>query len=126
MAQPSQETEEKRVPFIDPSEFAAIEQSRMEELGSVQSELFRKFQDANRQWLERFQAEVNLSADYGSQFMRATSLPEAMDILQRWSSRRFEMMAEDGKRLLDDTRKFLETGAHLANSWLAKVPGITS
>ncbi len=96
----------------------------MEELGSVQNELLQKFQEANLQWLERLQAEANLSADYGSRLMRAASPSEAMDILQEWTRHRFETIAEDGKRLLDDTQKFIETGARLANSWIARGTGV--
>ncbi len=112
-------------PFnLDPSEFAAVGQRRMEELGAVQTELLQKFQEANRQWTERLLAEAKLSADFGSRLMAAGSMPEALNILQEWTSRRFEMIAEDGRRLLDDTRKFLAAGARLASSWQARGPGV--
>ena len=39
-----------------------------------------------------------------------------MTAFQEWSSRRFEMMAEDGKHLLEDSQKFMETGAHLLST----------
>ncbi len=121
------EPKKKFAPFsFDPSEFAAIGQRRMEELGSVQTELFQKFQEANQKWLERFQEEANLSADFGSRLMRASSMPEAMTILQEWNRHRFEMIAQDGKRLLDDTQKFIETGARLASSWMARGTGVNA
>ena len=52
----------------------------------------------------RFQLASKLTA--------ARSIPDAMTACQEWG-RRFEMMAEDGKHLLSDTQKFMETGAHL-------------
>ncbi len=108
---------------FDPGEFAAMGQRCIEELGSVQSELLEKFQEANRQWLDRLQAEANVSADFGSRLMRAGSIPEAMTIFQEWTNRGLEMMAEDGKHLLDDTQKFIEAGTRLANAWQSKGPG---
>ena len=36
-----------------------------------------------------------------------------MAAYQEWTSRRFEMMAEDGKHLLADTQKFMEAATHL-------------
>jgi hypothetical protein len=40
---------------------------------------------------------------------------------QQWSSRRFEMMAEDGKHLVEDGQKFMTMGARLlSNGWATK------
>ncbi len=121
------ELKEKFAPFsFDPSEFAAIGQRRMEEFGSVQTELIQKFQEASQKWLERLQDEAKLSADFGSRLMRASSMPEAMNVLQEWNRHRFEMIAQDGKRLLDDTQKLIETSARLASSWMARGTGVSA
>ena len=46
---------------------------------------------------------------------------------QEWTSRRFEMIADDGKHLLADTQKFMETGARLvSNGWLSNRPGAST
>ena len=48
-----------------------------------------------------------------------------MTACQEWSSRRFEMMAEDGKHVFGDAQKFMETGARLLSSgwWSNGKPG---
>ncbi len=98
----------------------------MEELGAMQSELFQRFQEATRQRTERLLAEAKLSADFGSRLMGTSSPREAMNILQEWTRQRFEMIAEDGKRILDDSQKFIATAARMANSWQAKGRGMST
>jgi hypothetical protein len=40
-------------------------------------------------------------------------MPDAMAVSRDWATQYFAMLAEDGKHLADDTRKFIETGARL-------------
>jgi len=70
------------------------------------------------------QSQAELASEFASKLTAARSIPDAMTACQDWTSRRFEMMAEDGQHLLADTQKFMEAGAHLfANGWLSKGGG---
>ena len=120
----SERTEKSSLPNLVPAEFAAMGKKRMEEFADAQTELLDKLQEANRQWIGRMQSEANLASEFASKLTAARSIPEAMTACQEWTSRRFEMMAEDGKHLLADTQKFMETGARLlSNGWMSSRPG---
>ncbi|MGD0023515.1 MAG: phasin family protein [Xanthobacteraceae bacterium] len=120
----SERTEKSPLPNLVPAEFAAIGKKRIEDFANAQTELLDKLQETNRQWFERVQSEANLVSEFASKLTAARSIPDAMTACQEWTSRRFEMMAEDGKHLFADTQKFMETGARLlSNGWLSGRPG---
>ena len=107
-----------------PAEFAAAGRKRMEEFTRAQTELIDRLQQANRQWIERMQSEANLASEFAAKLSAARSIPDAMSVCQEWTSRRFEMMADDGKHLLADTQKFMEaTTRLLSNGWPTERPG---
>jgi hypothetical protein len=105
---------EKPFPFsFDTSEFAALGKKRMEAFVSAQSELLDEFQEANRRWLDRFQSEANLASEFASKLSGARTIPDAMAVSRDWTTRYFQMLAEDGRHFADDTRKLMETGARM-------------
>jgi hypothetical protein len=106
---------------VMPAEFAAMTKKRIEDFVNAQSELLDKFQETNREWLDRLQSEATLASEFASKLTAARSIPDAMTACQDWTSRRFEMMAEDGKHVLADSQKFMEVGARLvSNGWLSR------
>ena len=116
---------EKTTPFGAASaEFASMGKKRVEEFSMAQAELLEKLQEARRQWIERMQTEASLASEFAGKLSAARSMPEAMTIWQEWTSRRFEMMAEDGQRLLADTQKFMETAARLMSDGWANRAGL--
>ena len=96
-----------------PAEFAEVGKKRVEEFVNAQTELVEKLQEMNRQWFDRAQSEANLASELAAKLTAARSIPDAMAAYQEWASRRFEMMAEDGKHLLADTQKIMEAATHL-------------
>jgi hypothetical protein len=100
---------------------------RIEDFVNAQTELFEALQATNRQWLDRAQTEANLASEFAAKLTAARSIPDAMTACQDWTTRRFELMAEDGKHLLADSQKFIETGARLlSNDWLTKGGGLST
>jgi hypothetical protein len=95
-------------PFgLTPSDIAARAKRQMEDLANLQSELLDKLQETNRQWLDRIEAE--------SRIVSAAC--------QMLGNRRFELLGEDAKHLIDDTQKFIQTGANFfASSGQSKEP----
>lgn len=96
-----------------PADFAETAKKRLEELAGMQTEMFERLQEANKQWLDRVQAEANLASEFASKLSSARSVPDAMAACQEWGARRFEMMTEDAKHILDNTQKFMQAGAHI-------------
>jgi len=86
---------------------------RIEDFVNAQTEFLDTVQEANRVVVRSHTIRSELRFQLASKLTAARSIPDAMTACQEWSSRRFEMMAEDGKHLLSDTQKFMETGAHL-------------
>jgi hypothetical protein len=112
---------------LNPIEFAEIGKKRFEEFVNLQIQLLDTFQETNRQWFDRAKSEADLASEFASKLSAARSLPEAMTACQQYSGRRFEMMAEDGKHLIEDGQKFIEMGARLfSNGWSAKGTGVSS
>jgi hypothetical protein len=104
-----------------PPEFAAIGQQSFEGLASAQSELLEKIQKANQDWFERIQLEATEASKFASRLTTARSVPETTAACQEWASRRMEIATEYGKRLLDNSQQFVETGARLlSNGYLSK------
>lgn len=123
MAKP--QTAEKSFPInlLSP-EFAAIGKKRIEGLISAQSELFEELQEANKHWFDRAQAEASLMSELATKLTAAQSIPDTMAAYQEWISRQMEMTAEDGKYLLADAQKIMQTGARLlSNGWLSNGSG---
>jgi hypothetical protein len=113
MAQKQSWTPNYSLFYLAPGDFATEAKKRIEEFISAQTELFDVCQETNRQWVDRIQAEATLASELTSKLTAARSIPEAMSACQQWGSRRFEMMAEDTKHLLDDSQKFMQVRAHL-------------
>ena len=128
MAKESQgERTETSALSLMPAEFAAAGRKRFEEFTKAETELLDKLRESNQQWIERVQSEVNLASEFASKLSAARSIPDAMSACQEWTGRRFEMMADDGKHLLADTQKFMETSTRLlSKGWLSDRPGAST
>jgi hypothetical protein len=126
MAQKETHTEKgAKLPALNltPLELADVMQKQFAAMVELQKDLFETFADTNRDWSARAKAEAELASELTAKVTSARSVPEAMAICQEWTSRRMALMAEDGRRLLSDSQKFMEKGARLlSNGWQAKSP----
>lgn len=83
--------------------------------------VLNRLQETNRQWFDRMQSEARLASDFANKVIAGPSIPDAMTACQECANRRFEMMAEDGKRLFADGQKLVEAGTHrLSNGFSVK------
>ena len=77
--------------------------------------------------MERLQYQANVASKLATQLAAAHSIPEAMSIYHEWTSQQLEIMANDGKHLLDDTQKLMGTSAPLlSNGWMSNWTGVSS
>jgi len=118
---------DKAFPFLlDTGELAALGKKRIGDFVRVQTEILDDFQEANRHWLDRIESEANLASEFASKLSAARSMPDAVAVSRDWATQYFAMLAEDGKHLADDTRKFMETGARLfSGSFSAERPSVS-
>jgi hypothetical protein len=98
-----------------PIDLAETTKKPLEELADVQTELFERNQEANKLWLDRVKAETSLASELVSKLSSARSIPDAMTA-QVLSTRRFDMIAEDARRVLDYTQKFMQMDAQMPAS----------
>ena len=109
------------------AELAAMGKKQMEEFAKVQTEILDQVRAVNQQWMERLQNQANLASQVAAQLATAHSIPDAMSIYREWTSQQLEMMANDGKHLLDDTQKLIGAGARLlSNGWMSNWTGVSS
>jgi hypothetical protein len=106
-----------KVPLLNqiPVQFGEIGKKKFEQLTRVQAELFDQVQDANKQWLDRAQKEINLGTEFVSNLSSARSIPEAMTAVQHLGACRLEMMMEDTRHFLSNTQKLMFAIARSAN-----------
>jgi Phasin protein len=96
-----------------PSGFIAMGKKHIHDCVKAQSELLDRFHEANRNWLDHLQSEVDLSTEFASKLTAVRSAPDAAKVLLDWTNRQMEMATVDAKHVLADTRKFMEIGARL-------------
>ena len=95
------------------AELAAIGQQRFQDFVSAQDELLNQLRKLNEIWLDRLRSDANLASEFTAKLTEARSIPEAMSASQEWTTRRLQMMAEDGQQLAAVIQKLAETSARL-------------
>jgi Phasin protein len=95
------------------AELAAIGQQRFQDFVSAQVELLHQLRALNEIWLNRLRSDVNLASEFTARLTESRSIPEAMSASQEWTTRRLQMMAEDGQQLAAVIQKLAETSARL-------------
>jgi len=108
---------DKTFPFLlNTGELATLGKKRIGDFMRVQTEFLDEMQATNRHWLDRIQSEANLASEFASKLSATRSMPDAMAVSRDWATQYFSMLAEDGKHLADDTRKFIEKSARLLSA----------
>lgn len=96
-----------------PWKVTAFGKKQFEEFMNAQIRLLDQSQERNKYWFERVRYQVNSVSEVALKMMAAGSPPDAMKTYQEWISRQFELMAEDGKRILEDTQKLMMNRIYL-------------
>jgi hypothetical protein len=76
----------------------------------MQRELFETFQDISRDWFARATSEAELAFKLPRQLSNARSVPDALSAYQEWLNEWMSLRGEDGRRLVSDGRKIMDTG----------------
>jgi uncharacterized protein with PIN domain len=96
-----------------PVEFAEIGQKRVEAMMNLQQELFGRFAEFTQAWFARAKSEADLASEFVTKLTAARSVPETATACQECMDKRMEMLAEDSRRLFNDSQKFLHMGTRL-------------
>jgi hypothetical protein len=76
----------------------------------MQQELFETFQGISRDWFARATSEAELAFKLPRQLTNARSVPDALSAYQDWLNEWLSMCGEDGRRLISDGQKIMDTG----------------
>ncbi len=119
----SRQQERSSPPITPLGDFSALGTKRVEEYVSAQAELVKMFEGMNRRWADRVQSEATLASDFAAKLIAARSIPDVLAACQEWTQHRLELMAEDGKRVLEDTEKLMQSGGRLMSTGGLSIPG---
>lgn len=110
-----------------PSEFARTGGKPVEALIEMQKQLIDSVDEANRAWLARARLEAVLGIEFVSKLTAARSIPDVATAYRECMTRQLDMLAEDGRRMFDDSKRFLKSGVRFlstASSGPSNPPGI--
>ena len=85
---------------------------------AMQQELLGAYDQISRAWLERVKTEADLWSELATKMSRAGSVPDALGAYRDCVTQRMQMAADDGRRLLADTQKMMDTITRaMSNGW---------
>jgi hypothetical protein len=93
--------ETPRPPNFPFGDLAVLGAKRVDECLSAQAELVKTVEGINRRWLGRMKSETALASDFAEHLAAARTFPDVMAACRQWTSRRLELMAEEGRHILD-------------------------
>lgn len=98
------ETSSPGVNFSDADKFG---RKQVDALVAMQRELYGLAEAANRNWLARVELERTLASELAAGLSSAKSPSDAAKAYQDWMNRRMHALADDGRKLFDDSQKFM-------------------
>jgi hypothetical protein len=93
--------------------FLVFETKRVEAVKEVQTQLLDTFEQFNRQQLARGKQEMEFASEFAGEITSARSVPDVINAYQNWISKRMAFYIEDGKKLLEDSQRALNTTMEL-------------
>src|SRR5262249_50770890 len=96
--------------------FLQIGTQRFESLMEVHKKLLSTFEQVQRDRLNRTMEETKLASEFAAKVTGARSIPDIMALYQQWIAKCEEMMAEDGRKFLDDSQKVANAALSLLSN----------
>ena len=90
--------------------------NRFESLMAVHKRLLDTFEQVQRDRLTRTMEETKLASEFAAKVASARSIPDVMALYQQWIMKCEEMMAEDGRKFLDDSQKVANAALSLPSN----------
>jgi len=76
----------------------------------VQTEMLGLLSEIGQQWFARATTEAELAFKLPNKLTAARSVPDAISAYQEWLGEWMTMRGEDGRRLISDSQRIVETG----------------
>jgi len=82
----------------------------------VHKKLLDTFEQVQRDRLTRTMEETRLVSEFATKITSARSIPDIMAIYQQWIAKCEEIIAEDGRKFLDDSQKVANAALSLLSN----------
>lgn len=109
----TEDTWELPVPSFVPSELAEIGKKRIAAIVEMQRAFLDTFEAMNQAWFERAKSEATLASELVTKLSEVRSVPETASVYQECLAKRMDLLADDSRRLLSDSQRFINLGARL-------------
>ncbi len=84
----------------------------------AQNELFKALEEMGRELMSCASAEVEISLKLSKKLSTAHSVPDALAAYQEWLNEGISARAENARRLMTNSQKFMDTSTRLlSNGW---------
>lgn len=95
-------------PNFQPTFFFDAAQKYAETIAGLQKQLIESCEQSGQLWAARAQSEVAMWSELASKMATIRSAPEAVEALQSCMSKRMQMTAEDGEKLVKQWQQLTE------------------
>jgi len=82
----------------------------------VHKKLLDAFGQAQRERIARTMEETKLASEFAAKVTSARSIPDIMAIYQQWIAKCEELIAEDGRKFVDDSQKVANAALRLLSN----------
>ena len=103
------------------AQFLQFGKERSEAMLNMQQELLNAYQEVGQAWVGRVKSELEFWSGLSTKLAASRSVPEGLEAYRNGIAERMQMVADDGKRLLEDGQKLIATVTKkLSNGLTAK------
>jgi hypothetical protein len=85
---------------------------------AMQKTLLNAYEEIGGAWIERVKAEVALWSDLAAKLSASRTMPDGLQACQDTFAQRMQMVADDGRRLFEDSQKIITSISRtMPNGW---------
>ena len=107
---------------LTPVDLLKFGKERTDAMMTLQKDLLDAYEQATNAGLARVKSEADLWSGLAAKLTKASSAPEMVAAYHEGLAERMQMAAEDGKKLVEDTKKIMKRIADLLpNGWSTKM-----
>ena len=100
------------------ADFSKFGEAQAEATLAMQKELIDTYEEISRAWLARLKSEADLWSELVTKMSSVRTLPDALGAYQQCVAQRMQLVADDGRRLVEDSQKIMSTITRaMPNGW---------
>ena len=104
----SKDSTDSAVSKMGASPIFSMGQQQIDAALAAQKALMDSYEQANRTWLARVQAEIALWSDLATKLTTTRSAPEAIETCSKCFSERMQMTVDDGRQFAKDSQQITQ------------------